>query len=91
VWVAVSPDSKSVYTASGDSNAVARLNRNTTTGAITQPGGSAGCVSENALPGPCTDGHGLVKPLSVEVSADGRSVYAASLRSDAVARLNRAP
>ena len=44
--VAVSPDGKSVYVASHDSDAVARLNRNPTTGAITQPAGTAGCISE---------------------------------------------
>ena len=41
-----------------DSDAVARFNRNTTTGAITQPAGTAGCVSETGA-GPCADGHGL--------------------------------
>ena len=40
----VSPDGKSVYVASD--GAVVRLNRNPTTGAITQPAGAAGCVSE---------------------------------------------
>ena len=40
------------------SNAVARFNRNTTTGAITQPAGTAGCISETGA-GPCADGHGL--------------------------------
>ena len=49
ISVAVSPDGKSVYVASFpySSNAVVRLNRNTTTGAITQPAGAAGCVSED--------------------------------------------
>ena len=51
-----------------DSDAVARLNRNTTTGAITQPAGSAGCVSETGA-GPCADGHGLNGPSRVAVSA----------------------
>jgi DNA-binding beta-propeller fold protein YncE len=88
--VAVSPDGTSVYVASADSNAVARLNRNTTTGAITQPPGSAGCVSETGA-GPCFNGQGLRKPYSVAVSADGKSVYVASLQSNAVARLNRNP
>src|SRR5438094_812918 len=37
--VAVSPDGKSVYVASDGGNAVDRFNRNTTTGAITQPAG----------------------------------------------------
>ena len=86
--VAVSPDGKSVYVSSWISNAVVRLDRNTTTGAITQPAGTAGCVSEDGS-GPCADGHGLDIPESVAVSPDGKSVYVASLDSDAVARLNR--
>ena len=88
--VAVSPDGKSVYVASYDSDAVARLNRNTTTGAITQPAGTAGCVSETGA-GPCADGHGLRRRVGVAVSPDGKSVYVASYVSDAVARFNRAP
>ena len=96
--VAVSADGKSVYAASSDShtgssdstNAVVRFNRNTTTGGITQPAGTAGCVSETGT-GPCADGHGLKRVRSVAVSGDGKSVYAASIASDAVARFNRAP
>ena len=72
--VAVSADGKSVYAASDLSRAVVRFNRNTTTGAITQPAGTAGCISETGA-GPCADGHGLNQPLSVAVSADGKSVY----------------
>jgi hypothetical protein len=60
------------------------------TGALTQPAGTAGCISETGS-GPCADGHGLSFAFSVEVSADGKSVYVASLLSDAVARFNRAP
>jgi DNA-binding beta-propeller fold protein YncE len=88
--VAVSADGKSVYVASVISDAVARFNRNTTSGAISQPAGSAGCVSETGA-GPCADGHALSSPPSVAVSADGKSVYVASVISDAVARFNRAP
>ncbi len=75
--VAISADGMSVYVTSYISNAVARLIRNTTTGAITQPAGTAGCVSEDGS-GPCADGHGLDVPESVAVSADGKSVYVAS-------------
>jgi DNA-binding beta-propeller fold protein YncE len=88
--VAVSPDGKSVYVASQLSDAVALLNRNTTTGAITQPAAaSAGCVSETGA-GPCANGRALDSASSVAVSADGKSVYVASLvGSGAVARFNR--
>jgi DNA-binding beta-propeller fold protein YncE len=88
--VAVSADGKGVYVASATSDAVARFNRNTTTGAITQPSGTAGCVSETGS-GSCADGHGLSAPFGVAVSPDGMSVYVASAGSDAVARFNRAP
>jgi DNA-binding beta-propeller fold protein YncE len=88
--VAVSADGKSVYVASGASDAVTRLDRNTTTGAITQPAGSAGCISRTGA-GPCADGHALNNPVSVAVSADGKSVYVASPVSNAVARFIRAP
>ena len=73
-----------------NSNAVARFNRNTTTGALTQPAGSAGCVSETGA-GPCANGRGLDGAWDVAVSPNGKSVYVASLFSDAVARFNRAP
>ena len=88
--VGLSKDGKSIYAASHLSHAVARLNRNTTTEAISQPAGAAGCVSETGA-GPCGDGHALKTALSVDVSADGKSVYAAASHSDAVARLRRTP
>ncbi len=86
--VVVAPGGKSVYVASPHSDAVARFTRNPTTGAITQPAGGAGCVSETGA-GPCADGHALDGPSGVAVSADGRSVYAASGGSKAVVRFNR--
>jgi DNA-binding beta-propeller fold protein YncE len=87
---AVSPDGKSVYVASESSDAVARLNRDPTTGAISQPAGTTGCISQTGA-GTCANGHGLDGPRSVAVSADGKSVYVTSYFSNAVARFNRAP
>src|SRR5947199_273834 len=56
------------------------------TGALSQPAGTAGCISETGA-GPCADGHGLSGASSVAVSPNGKSVYATSLSG--VARLNR--
>ena len=90
--LAVSPDVKeSLYAAVQSSNAVARLNRNLTTGALTQPAGTAGCVSETGA-GPCADGHALSGPLGGwGISPDGKSVYVASFDSYAVSLFKRAP
>jgi DNA-binding beta-propeller fold protein YncE len=85
--VAVSPDNKSVYVASLDGGVV-RLNRNTSTGAISQPAGTAGCVSEEGV-GPCQNGHAIDGAWSVVVSPDAKHVYVASFLSDAVTRFNR--
>ena len=60
------------------------------TGDLTQPAGTAGCISETGA-GPCADGHALQGPEGVAVSADGKSVYVASFVSNAVARFNRTP
>jgi DNA-binding beta-propeller fold protein YncE len=69
---------------------VARFIRNATTGALTQPAGTAGCVSETGA-GLCADGRALDSPLSVVVAPNGASVYVAASDSSAVARFDRAP
>ena len=87
----MSSNGKSVYVASSASDAVARLNRDPTTGWIAQPAGTAGCISETGA-GPCANGHGLHGPTDVAVSPDGKSVYVASYKpsfSNAVVRFNR--
>ena len=92
--VAVAPGGKNVYAVSFRSDAVARFNRNTTTGALAQPAGAAGCISDTGA-GPCADGHALGGANDVTVSSDGKSVYVASgfagdfLSGDAVVRFNR--
>lgn len=90
--VAVSADGKNVYVASSLSSAVAVFRRDATTGTLTQlvgPAGKAGCVSESGTEGACADGKGLFGAQSVAVSPDGRSVYAASNLSEAVAVFRR--
>ncbi len=88
----VSPDGRNVYVGALQSDAVVRFNRGTTYGAIAQPAGAAGCMSETGA-GPCVDGHALNEPGGVVVSPNGQSIYVTSAYSgsQAVARINRAP
>ena len=87
--VAVSPDNRHVYVASQDNNTLAVFSRDTTTGALTQLSGSAGCIAETGDGITCTDGRGLVNPVHLEVSPDGRHVYVASRDSNGVAIFSR--
>ncbi len=84
--VAVSPDGKSVYVASFDDDAIARFDRNTTTGALT----GAGCIADTGdIAGCGTTQQGLNGTYGIAVSPDGKSVYVASFDDDAIARFDR--
>jgi DNA-binding beta-propeller fold protein YncE len=82
--VAVSPDNRYVYVAAENGNAVTVFARNTTTGALTQLSGVAGCIAQNGDGVTCASGRGLVSPIHVEVSPDGQHVYVVSRDSNAV-------
>jgi DNA-binding beta-propeller fold protein YncE len=86
--VATSPDGRNVYVASSGSDAITVFRRNERTGELTQGSGSTGCVAARSADG-CAPAVGLDGPNSVAVSADGRSVYATSLISDAVTGFRR--
>ena len=78
--VAISPDGKSVYTGGGDDDGgvVAVFHRSTassTLGALSQPTGTARCISEATSGGVCANGHGLDYGFRMTVAPDGKSVY----------------
>jgi hypothetical protein len=81
--LAVSPDGKSVYFASGQGIAI--FTRNTNTGVLTQTGDATGCVTEEgkgAHPiyrlGECEDGRALAGARSIAIPPDGKTLYVAS-------------
>jgi DNA-binding beta-propeller fold protein YncE len=87
--IVASRDGKNVYAGSFFGNAVATFTRDTTTGSLTQPSGSAGCIAE-AISG-CAPGIALGSPEGMGISTDGSTVYVGSALSNAVAILSRDP
>ncbi len=83
--VTVSADGRSVYAASGDADVIAMFSRNTATGALTYTG-CIGKLSECAATKPA---EAVDDPFSVAVSADGSSVYVASLDSNVLDAFSR--
>lgn len=86
----VSPDGKSVYVASSNSNAIAVFKRSSRSGTLSQRSGAAGCIAAGGRAG-CAEAIGLEHPNSVAVSPDGRNVYATAVGSDTVAVFARNP
>jgi DNA-binding beta-propeller fold protein YncE len=82
-WVAVSADGRDVYVGAGRSSAVDTFARARRTGALRQLRGRAGCVAPTGRGG-CAVGRGLRAARPVELSGDGRNLYAGTLNGLAV-------
>jgi DNA-binding beta-propeller fold protein YncE len=81
--LAVSRTGANVYAAAALSNALAVLNRNPETGALTQATEGSGCIVDSALAG-CTSGVALSGANAVATSPSSEVVYATSLFSNSV-------
>jgi predicted ribosomally synthesized peptide with SipW-like signal peptide len=82
--IVVSPDGRHVYATTATSNAIVAFARNTSTGALTQLAGTAGCVSDDGTSGACTDIGPMVGPGQLVISPDGANVYTIAGTSKAV-------
>ena len=88
--VTVSPDGENVYVGAFKGNAVAVFARNPSTGALTQPADTTGCVTDTPTTG-CATGLALAAPEGMAISADGDNVYVAAANSSAVDVFTRDP
>jgi DNA-binding beta-propeller fold protein YncE len=75
--LAISPDGENVYVGAAISGSLAVLNRDPTTGALTQPPAPGGCFATGPVSG-CATAKALTGADAVAVSPDGANVYVAA-------------
>lgn len=88
--VTVSPDGDNVYVGAFFGNAVAVFSRAASTGALTQPSDTTGCIV-NAPTDGCATGLALAAPEGMAISGDGNNVYVAAAVGNALAVFTRDP
>jgi DNA-binding beta-propeller fold protein YncE len=81
--MAISPSGSTVYAASPFSNAIDVLQRDASTGALTQAADTGGCITVAAVGG-CAQGYQFGGVNALVVAPKGGDVYATSLTSNSV-------
>jgi DNA-binding beta-propeller fold protein YncE len=81
--MAINPAGTTVYAASPFSNAIDILQREASTGALTQATNGSGCITVEAVAG-CAQGYQFAGVNALVVSPKGGNVYATSLTSNSV-------
>jgi DNA-binding beta-propeller fold protein YncE len=81
--MAINPKGTTVYTAAAFSSAIGILQRNASTGELTQATDGSGCITVVAVSG-CAQGYEFSGVNALVVSPDGGNVYATSLTSNSV-------
>ena len=92
-WVTISPDDRNVYVGSTTGGTiVTELSRNPTTGALSEPGGAAGCISEDGTDGSggvCAEGSAIDATDAMAIAPDGGFAYVLSSRDESIDVLRR--
>ena len=86
--LAISPDGAIVYAAAKDVDAVAVLQRDPTTGALSQQAGLTGCIRLSGGLG-CATARSLAQPSALAIAPGGRDLYVASGSGNAISVLQR--
>jgi DNA-binding beta-propeller fold protein YncE len=81
--MAINPSGTTVYSAAAFSGAIGILQRNSSTGALTQASNTNGCITVEAVGG-CAQGYQFAGVNALVVSPKGGNVYATSLTSNSV-------
>lgn len=86
--IAFSPDGLNAYVAAYGTGGVAIFNRNPSTGGMIQKGAPWGCVSSSSTED-CARGRALAGAGGIEVSPNGRFVYATAANANAITVFER--
>ena len=85
----LSPDGKNLYVASIANHSIEVFDRNAATGALTQKSGNQGCIKNGAATATCRAATGMLSPVGLAITPDGRTVYVASNTGNAVLTFTR--